>query len=176
MAAKKTKKKAPFNFYTWLRSGLRSMSRRFPPVYECLAAAKRSAPKDAPARQKIAYVCAICGKLNSAKNICVDHRIPAGSLLEEKDIAPFILGLFCSKDNLQAICKDTCHRYKTMSEKLGISFEEAKLECDVLDLLKSKQKALDKLREHGYTGIAVSNETKRRNLLREILSKGQKEK
>lgn len=169
MAVKKTKKKAPFNFYQWLRSGLRGMSRKYPPVYECLAEAKRQAPPDAPARQKIAYLCAICGKLNSSKNICVDHRIPAGSLLEEKDITPFILGLFCSKGNLQAICKDTCHRYKTMSERLGISFEEAKLECAVLDLLKSKQKALDKLMEFGYTGDCVSNQTKRRTLLMEIL-------
>lgn len=165
----KTKKKKEFNFYTFLRQGLRSLSRKFPPIYECLAKAKRPAPKDAPPRQKIAYLCAICGKLNSLKNICVDHKIPAGALLREEDITPFVLGLFCSEDNLQAICKDTCHRYKTMSDRLGISFEEAKLECSVLDLLKSKQKALDKLREFGYTGDSVSNQVKRRDLLREIL-------
>lgn len=169
MAARKTKKKAPFNFFIWLRAGLRSMSRRYPPIYECLAKAKRPAPKNAPPRQRIAYECAICGKLNTAKNICIDHKNPAGSLLTEKDITPFVLGLFCSADNLQAICKDTCHRYKTASEKLGISFEEAKLECTVIDLLKDKKKCLALLAEMGYSGVAVSNESKRRNLLRQIL-------
>ena len=165
-----TKKKKEIDFYVWLRQGLRSLSRKWPPVYQCLAAAKRKAPTDAPPRQKVAYECAICGKLNTAKNICVDHVKPAGSLLKGEDIQAFVETLFCGVDNLQAICKDTCHRYKTMSERLNISFDEAKLECLVLDTLKDKRKTLDILAGYGYTGTEVSNQEKRRKHLREILS------
>lgn len=168
-----TKKKKEINFYTWLRQGLRSLSRRWPPVYQCLAAAKRPAPKEAPPRQKVAYECAICGRLNTAKNIAIDHRVPAGQLLCAEDIQGFIERLFCGAEGLQAICKDTCHRYKTMSERLDITFEEAKLEAAVIDLLKDKKKCLAVLEKAGYTGVAISNEAKRRALLREIL-KGEK--
>lgn len=162
-----------FNHWQWLRSGLRSLSRRYPPVYQCLAAAKRPAPKDAPPRQKVAYECAICGRLNTAKNIAIDHRVPAGQLLCAEDIQGFIERLFCGTDGLQAICKDTCHRYKTLSERLGVSFEEAKIEATIIDMLKNKAKVLAYLQEKGYSGVAVSNQTKRRALLREIL-KGEK--
>ncbi len=170
MAAKKKKE---INFYVWLRQGLRSLSRKWPPVYQCLAAAKRPAPKDAPPRQKVAYECAICGRLNTAKNIAIDHRVPAGQLLCAEDIQGFIERLFCGAEGLQAICKDTCHRYKTLGERLGVSFEEAKLEAAVIDLLRDKKKCLDTLAKSGYNGVAVSNQAKRRALLREIL-KGEK--
>lgn len=175
MAAKKTKKKAPFNFYQWLRSGLRSMSRRFPPVYECLAAAKRQAPKDAPARQKIAYECAMCKGLFPSKQVAVDHTEAVGSLSKPEDIAPFVLRLFCDADKLRVLCH-TCHDAVTLQQKVGGTLEEAFLEKRVIAQLKKKQETLALLREHGYTGIVVSNETKRRNLLREILSKENKEK
>lgn len=175
MVAKKTKKKASFNFYTWLRSGLRSMSRRFPPVYECLAAAKRPAPKDAPARQKIAYECAMCKGLFPSKQVNVDHVDDAGTLQKEEDITPFILRLFCDPSKLQVLCK-SCHDAKSYASKNGVSLEEAFLEKKVIAQLKKKQEALALLREHGYTGITVSNETKRRNLLREIFSNESKEK
>lgn len=169
------KQKKEIDFFLWLRSGLRSLSRKWPPVFQALALAKRPAPPDAPPRQRVAYECAICGKLNPSKNIVVDHIKPAGSLLTPEDIQGFVETLFCGIDNLQALCKDTCHRYKTNSEKLGISFEEAKIECNVLDMLKDKQKTLDKLREHGYDGLQVSNNDKRRKLLREIISNETKE-
>ena len=165
-----TKKKKEIDFYVWLRQGLRSLSRKWPPVFQCLAAAKRPAPPGSPPTHKVAYLCAICGRLNPAKNICVDHRKPAGSLLKGEDIQGFVETLFCGLDNLQAICKDTCHRYKTMSERLGISFEDAKIECAVIDMLKDKKKCLDFLKQNGYDGIAVSNQEKRRKLLRDILS------
>ena len=165
-----TKKKKEIDFYVWLRQGLRSLSRKWPPVFQCLAAAKRPAPPGSPPRQKVAYECAICGKLNTTKNICVDHRKPVGSLLKGEDIQAFVETLFCGVDNLQAICKDTCHRYKTVSERLNISFEEAKLECLVLDTLKDKRKTLDILVQHGYSGDVVSNQEKRRKILRKILS------
>lgn len=159
------------NFYVWLRQGLRSLSRKWPPVYQCLAAAKRPAPKDAPPRQKVAYECAICGKLNTSKNTAVDHCVPAGQLLCADDIKGFIERLFCGVEGLQAICKDTCHRYKTLAERLNVSFEEAKLEAAVIDLLRDKKKCLDTLAKSGYTGVVVSNQAKRRKLLRELLSK-----
>lgn len=168
MATRKAKKKAPFNFYTFLRSGLRSMSRRYPPIYECLAKAKRSAPPDAPARQKVAYKCAICGGLFPSKQVAVDHVDDVGRLSCPEDITPFVLRLFCEADKLAVLCH-TCHDAKTLQSKIGCTFEEALLEKRVIAQLKKKAETLDILKKNGYSGVAVSNESKRRNLLRQIL-------
>lgn len=169
-----TKKKKEFNFYTFLRQGLRSLTRKFPPIYECLAKAKRPAPPDAPPRQRVAYECNICKGLFPAKQVSVDHVLDAGSLLSKEDITPFIERLFCGADGLQVLCK-TCHDAKSLASKQGISFEEALIEKQVLAILKNKQDTLDILAQHGYSGDAVSNQEKRRKLLRELFSKETKE-
>lgn len=170
-----SKKKKEFNFYIFLRQGLRSLTRKFPPIYECLAKAKRPAPPDAPPRQKVVYECNICNGLFPAKQVSVDHILDAGSLLSKEDITPFIERLFCGADGLQVLCK-TCHDAKSLSSKQGISFEDALVEKQVIAVLKDKQKTLDILAKHGYSGDAVSNQEKRRKLLRELLSNGIKEK
>ena len=129
------KEKTKPNFYTWLRSGLRKLSRRWPPTYEALADAKVAYVGENK-RRKFSYVCAICGRLFDAKSVAVDHIEPAGSLSCKEDIASFIEKLFCGKEGLQVLCKDNCHAAKTYAEKMNISFEEAKLAKDVIAFSK----------------------------------------
>lgn len=156
------------NFYTWLRSGLRKLSRRWPPVFEALADAKVAYVGENK-RRKYSYVCAHCGYLFDAKSVAVDHKEPAGQLNRKEDIADFVTKLFCDKTGLQVLCH-TCHDIKSYMEKHDCTKEEAILAKDVIAFMKKpKQEILAFLQEHGYTGAVVSNETKRRALLEQIL-------
>lgn len=174
MASKKKvkKKAAPFDdkkFFTWLRSGLRSMSRRYPPIFEALAAAKEAYKGD-NVRQKFCYRCACCNGLFSAKEVSVDHRVDCGSLQSWKDVQSFMERLFCKKEGLDVLC-NSCHDIKTYSTKYGVSLEEAALQKSVINLIKSKtpKQLLAFLQEYGYNGCNVSNSVKRKALVETIL-------
>ena len=101
-----------FSFPNWLRSGLRRMSMRWPPIN----AARKNARV---ARGK--YLCAGYGEtgehivprsVNGKVAIFVDHIEPVGSFT---DWDTYVRKLFCSEDNLQLLCKE-CHNRKTKNE------------------------------------------------------------
>ena len=170
--ARAVKKKVKPNFFVWLRSGLRSMSRKHAPIYEALADAKRPY-KGSNARQKFVYCCALCGGEEfSAKEVSVDHRIDCGSLLGWDDVQGFMERLFCEKHGLDVLC-DSCHSQKTYSTRYNVTMEEAKRCLDVIAFMKQpKEKVLAFLAENGYIGSAVSNEAKRKILVSKLLKEG----
>lgn len=118
------------NDYTWLRSQLRRISRRWPPVYKALANAKVPYTGDNK-RKKWWYECADCKQLFDGKNVSVDHIEPVGTLLKKSDIADFIEKLFCSVDKLQVLC-DNCHDLKTYMERYGVDRQSAIIEKKVI--------------------------------------------
>lgn len=165
------KKSVPFDekrFFTWLRSALRSASRRYPPIYEALAAAKRPYTGNNP-RQKVCYECAACGTLASTKEVAVDHRVDCGKLTSWDDVQGFMERLFCGKEGLDVLCHE-CHDRKTYMTKHNVSMEEATLMKAVLLLLKgSKKDILALALKNGYNEQDVSNDTKRREVVYNIL-------
>lgn len=68
--------------------------------------------------QKWEYKCAECKKWHKAKDVSVDHIVPAGSLNTYDDLVPFVQRLFCSVEGLQVLCR-TCHNTKTQQERSG---------------------------------------------------------
>lgn len=171
MATKKTKP----NLFTFLRSGLRSLSRKHAPIYEALAEAKttyKGKPTDADynPRQRFAYRCAMCHSEFPAKGVAIDHREDCGKLASWDDVAGFMQRLFCEKDGLDVLCH-TCHDAKTMATKQNITMEEAFLRKRVLAVIKDKSSAqlLAYLKKHKYDGVAVSNAKKREAAVYEIL-------
>lgn len=173
MAVKKAKKKAePFTekkLLTWLRSAMRSASRRFPPLYEALAAAKEPYYGD-NARQKFCYRCADCQLTFSGKEVSIDHIIDCGSLQSWADVQGFMQRLFCTSSGLQVLCSQ-CHDVKTLMAKSGLTKDEAILRKRVIKLIKDKsaKELLAYLQDKGYSGIAVSNAAKREKIVYEIL-------
>lgn len=158
----------------WIRSALRSKSLRWPPRAQALELARRSY-KGPNKLQKWEYICKICGEWFKLKEVVVDHYPkPAGSILSVEDIGPFANNLYCEVDNLRVLCSP-CHDVHTLADKLGITFEEAKIEKDIIALLKDKQKTLDILDQHGYSGSEVSNVTKRRELITKIFKENRNE-
>lgn len=154
------------NFYTWLRSGLRKLSRRWPPIFEALAAAKIPYEGDNK-RRKFSYLCADCGGAFDAKTVSVDHVQPAGQLNSKEDIADFVEKLFCGVEGLQVLC-DECHNVKTYMERYGVSRKEAVVNILVAQTMKDKKTTLALLQENGYN---CKNDDQRKAALKEIFNK-----
>jgi 5-methylcytosine-specific restriction endonuclease McrA len=155
------------NFYTWLRSGLRKLSRRWPPIFEALAAAKVPYIGDNK-RRKFSYICAECTGEFDAKSVSVDHITPAGQLNNKEDIADFVEKLFCDASGLQVLC-DECHNIKTYMERYNVSKKEAIVSIWVAQTMKDKKTTLALLQENGYNN--ATNDEKRKSALREIFLK-----
>lgn len=164
----------------WLRSAMRSASRRYPPLYAALAAAKEpynvpSTDKAYNARQKYSYRCAECDGLFSGKEVAIDHRIDCGSLLSWDDLPGFASRLFCQQGDLDILCHD-CHSVKTMQSKLCMTKEQATIHQKVVACEKelTTQQIVALLEKNMYT--EHSNKEKRRKSLTELFTKKAKEK
>lgn len=102
---------------SFIISGLRAASRRYPPKYETLNEAKTEKKINA-ATGRLAqhYKCAVCKEEFPATQIQVDHKRP---VVDPKkgfvDWNTYIERMFCDKKNLQALCKG-CHKTKTTKE------------------------------------------------------------
>lgn len=132
MKANKKKGRKPLSssedeaFYTWLKQNiLRRAFRRWPPYSIVLKRCKEE--YTAGNRRRVGFRCEECGVGVDRKEIAVDHITPVGA---PTDIAELIRRMFCSIDNLQAICnytlkavaegkyeKPSCHYIKTQKER-----------------------------------------------------------
>lgn len=101
-------------FWSFIRSGLRQKSNRWPVKYDVLNNCKRQY-KGPNKRQKFEWQCNVCKEWVGGKEINVDHIEPVGSLRSFSDLPAFVRILFCESENLQAICSD-CHSKKTKKE------------------------------------------------------------
>ncbi len=98
-------------------SVLRSGTRRWPPKYETLNAAKTE-KKVNPKSGRIAqhFVCNICKQEFVAKDVEVDHIIPVANADGFTTWDSFVENLYCGTENLQVVCKP-CHSKKSFLEK-----------------------------------------------------------
>jgi len=102
------------SFWSFIRSSLRNRSRFWKPVLLCKEKAKRKY-EGSNKKQKYEYQCNCCKKWYAAKNINVDHIVPAGELNCAADLPGFVERLFCEVDNMQVLCLE-CHDSKSKLE------------------------------------------------------------
>ena len=95
-------------FFGFLRSGLRQLSRRWPPIARQAMHAARRKYHGPNKRQKWEYLCAGCGEWHAGKAVHVDHVVPCGSLRSMDDVRGFVERLFVEADGLRVLCHD-CH-------------------------------------------------------------------
>lgn len=104
---------------SFITSVLRAGSRKWPPKYETLKEAYvETKTNTATGRLAKHYKCNMCKCSFPSKEVAVDHIKPVIS--PETGFTTwdsFITNLFCSKENLQVLCK-SCHDNKTASEKI----------------------------------------------------------
>lgn len=173
MVKKSKPAKKPVNFYVWLRSGLRSLSRKWPAVYEALAAAKVPYKGDNKRRQW-SYKCNMCQQLFESKMVAVDHKIPAGSMTCKEDVGDFVERLFCQPSGLQVLCHE-CHDCKTRMDKTGCTFDQAKFEKEVIAICKQPVSIVKQFcYDYGYADAQLTNSDKRRKIVEKILKERSK--
>lgn len=105
-------------FRSWIVALLRRGSLRYPPRNECLREAKtEKKTNEKTGRLAQHYKCAGCNKDFPAKDVCIDHIQPVVEPLKGFTTWDnYIERMFCSKENLQCLCKN-CHDIKTQKEK-----------------------------------------------------------
>lgn len=94
-------------YWGFLRSGLRQMSRRWPPIARAMQSNRRKyvGPNR---RQKWEHQCEGCGGWFAAKEMSVDHIVPCGQLRSIEDVSGFVERLFCEPEGLRRLCRK-CH-------------------------------------------------------------------
>lgn len=102
-------------FWGFIRSGLRITYNKWPPKWVVLKAAQRPYTGEGK-QQKWEYLCAGCGGWFKAKEVSVDHIIPAGALNSFDDLPKFVEKLFVGEEGLQVLHKE-CHDRKTKQER-----------------------------------------------------------
>ena len=101
-------------FWSFVRSALRAAWSRWPPKYKVLNAAK-SAYSGPNKKQKYQFKCAMCEGQFLAKEVSVDHIVPAGQLRDYSDLPEFVSRLFVAEDMLRVLCNE-CHRVVTKQQ------------------------------------------------------------
>lgn len=105
-------------FNSFVKSALRSASKRWPVKYQTLAGAY-SGQRVNPRTGRLGkhYRCARCSGHFPAKEVQVDHIRP---IIDPKvgfvSWDEVVNNMFCEADNLQCLCV-TCHKIKTAEER-----------------------------------------------------------
>lgn len=158
---------------SWLRGGIRRSLWNKSPIKLEFIKKHRKRIKNPNPKGKVAEVwggtCVLCGGDFPQNQLEVDHIVGHHSLKDFEDILPFVLAISCaSESDLQTVCK-SCHRIKTLCERNGTSFEQARADKEAIAIIKDK-KDLTWLEERGI--VPASNQKKRREQIVQYLLGG----
>ena len=130
---------------------------------------------DDKTRTKWLVKCEMCGELFKLADVEIDHKFGNHTFTKVEDFENYFNNiLMVGFDDLQILCRDD-HLAKTLSESLGISIEMARIEKKVIAITKQSAKLVDKfLTDNGVIGYS-KNPTSRRNAVREVLLKQEKD-
>lgn len=163
-------------FMSWMRGGIRAGLWNKNPIKLEFLKEKRVRIKNPKPTGRTAEVwgqhCVLCDQDIPTTEAQVDHISGKNSLKTLDDIQDFILSIATiSKDDLQIVCKP-CHKIKSHAEKEGISFEQARLEKQVISLCKNTAQWQNTwLTERGC--VPASNAPARRKQIKEVLENEQ---
>lgn len=119
-------------YFSFIKSGLRSKSTKWPPKYKTLnEACVGKKTNQATGRLAKHYKCAECGEHFPAKEVAVDHINPVvDPAVGFTSWDELIERMFCEADGLQVLCKG-CHKIKSAEERT-IAVERRRKEKDNL--------------------------------------------
>lgn len=104
-------------FWSFLRSGLRQLSRRWPPIVRGVWLESRRAYHGPNKRQKWEHQCAVCDVWAIRKVMQADHIRPCGRLHSWDDLPGFVQRMLCETDGLRILCAG-CHLTRRGEEEL----------------------------------------------------------
>lgn len=119
-------------------------------------------------RTKWLVQCNHCKKMFKLTDVQIDHRQGEFACTKREDFYPYILSrLDVNFDDLQVLCIED-HQIKTLAERQGITFEEARLEKQVIAVCKGSTSSVKAfLIERGIT--PAGNAEQRKKQVREAL-------
>ena len=166
---KETPWKTEAAFWSYIRGGLRkALWNRNPIKILYMKSVRFKAPlgvksKKNPTGMVWAYNCEHCGGIFRQDAIEVDHKISAGSLKGLKDLHIFVERLaMVSPDDLRILDKK-CHKVYSYADSLGVSFEEAELRKEIIDLRRGGVSSVKEfLLSEGFVTKEINNEANRK--------------
>lgn len=149
-------------FFAWLRGALRrALWERYPVKLYYKNKATHNPPMSYTGRAKKLGKCSLSGEVLPKSQLEVDHKTGHVSLTDWTDLEPFIHHLLCTEHEMQLVSKEA-HKIKSYAERMGISYEEAAIEKQVIAFSKlSVDEQKKELLEHGYTEINNASDRKR---------------
>lgn len=154
-------------FFTYLRGCLRKSWSNNPIKHNLLKKKRKLIPNPNPKGKKpmvFGFDCSMCGGTFPMSLCQVDHIESAGQLNCTEDIQGFVERLlYVTEDDLRLVCKN-CNSALALSDKQGISFEEALIEKKIIAIMKEKQ---DRQWLIGNGVIPASNQAARRKQIKQ---------
>jgi 5-methylcytosine-specific restriction endonuclease McrA len=174
--------KTEAQYWSWLRGALRRLWSDYPLRKQWKASQLRKITQEEKDSKKYhpstknLGLCAYCNEWLAGSKLECDH-VQASDGCTTKDTAESFLW-HCgggTGDEWVLACKP-CHSTKTLSDKLGISFQDAVVEQKVIAICKQPAKQIDSwLDSHNISGY-IKNPKSRRNAVRDVLMKQKEEK
>lgn len=155
--------KSESDYWNYLRGSFRRIWSRYPVKLEFKKNQAYLPPADYKGRAKKMGSCALCGEQNiPISKLEVDHKSQVGSFNSRETAFEWFWELLCEEENMQLVHKD-CHKIKSYADRMGITFEKAKLEKEVILICKMK---LDKkwLEDRGIIPASNAKERKQQIL------------
>lgn len=157
-------------YLNWLRSSVRRVWSRHPCRIAYKQARRYKAPVGKNGKEVFVSNCEMCGKQHRACE--VDHLRGGFGFTDWTSFTEWAkMVLWVSFDDIRELCPD-CHATVTLSQRKGISFEEAQIEKLCISLVKEK-KDLQWLKERSI--IPASTQAKRREQIKQKLMEEQHE-
>ena len=154
-------------YLNWLRGSIRRIWSRHPVKIAYKQQRRYKAPIGLKGKEVWCSDCEMCGK--QSRTCEVDHLEGGYGFKDWQTFTEWArMILWVTFDDIRELCEE-CHADVTLSQKLGISLTDAKVEKKVIAITKQSAKLIDTfLAENGVTGCA-KNPTARRNAVRGVL-------
>lgn len=146
-------------FWAYLRGCLRrGLWEKSPMKFRYKSSAVTKPPVGYTGKGRKGAECALTGVWTPTSKMEVDHINGNVPLQSEDDILDYIIHLLASDDELQLVSKEA-HKIKNYQERMGITFEEAKVAKKVIAF--SKQALTKQLKDLQSLGVVPDKETKK---------------
>lgn len=151
-------------YLNWLRSSIRRIWSKHPVKIEYKKSLRYKAPVGRGGKEVFVIDCEMCGK--QSRDTQTDHLHGGYGFTDWKSFTEWAkMILWVTFEDIRELCPD-CHSTVTLSQRLGISVEEAGVYKEVISIMKSK-KDKEWLKERGV--IPASSQAKRRQQIESIL-------
>lgn len=156
-------------FWNWLRGSLRkAVWSNHPLKIEFIKTNRERVPGKKEGTTRWGGRCNLCRGLFGQSELQVDHIEGNVSLRSWLDVLEFVQHM-AAPGELQLVCKN-CHKIKSYAEKTGITFEQARIEKEVIAWdKKSSAEVIEYLKANEYTG-PIKTKAQRKEGLRKVLN------